>query len=58
MPEATFTSYLRLALKARGIDPDAEGGRMVADEAPPIECISIDDLPPESREALLQALGR
>lgn len=58
MPEATFTSYLRLALKARGIDPDEEGASLQATDPPPMEMMMISDLPPESRAAILSALGQ
>lgn len=56
MPEATFTSYLRLALRARGLDPDEEGSHLQATEPPPVETLTIDDLPEESRTALRRAL--
>lgn len=52
MPDATFQSYLRYALRASGHDVDAERGQLVGD-APP-----ADGLPPELEAGLRAAYAR
>jgi len=52
MPEHRFAQYLRLAVRFKGMDPDADGGGCVASEGPPLEQLTMDDLGEEVQRAL------
>ncbi len=51
MPEHRFAEYLRLALRFKGIDPDAAGG-CVATDAPTAEQLTVEDLGEAVQRAL------